>query len=214
MPTSKLLWNGSKTAPFTVALAHGAGAPMDTPFMTFFAEGLAKRGFRVARFEFPYMAARRKDGKKKPPDRQPVLLEAWRAVIDEIGAGNLVIGGKSMGGRMASLIADEAAKEGTVRGLLCLGYPFYGAGRKDKPRTEHLATLRTPTLICQGTRDPMGDKESVSALTLSKKIRLHWAEDGDHDLKPRKASGLTHEQNLTAALDAAAKFLAGLASKS
>lgn len=180
---------------------------MDTPFMTFFAEGLAKHGYRVARFEFPYMAARRTDGKRKPPDRQPILLDTWRAVIAEIGASSLVIGGKSMGGRMASLIADEAK----VRGLLCLGYPFYGAGRKDKPRTEHLKTLKTPTLICQGTRDPMGDHDSVTALTLSKKIRIHWAPDGDHDLKPRKASGVTHDQNLTAALDAAAAFLAGLA---
>ncbi len=207
--TPKLLWNGKKSAALTIALAHGAGAPMDTPFMTFFAEGLAKHGYRVSRFEFPYMAARRKDGKRRPPDRQPVLLDTWRAVIDEIGAAKLVIGGKSMGGRMASLIADDVG----VRGLLCLGYPFYGAGRRDKPRTEHLLKLKTPTLICQGTRDPMGDQATVAKLTLSKKIRLHWAEDGDHDLKPRKASGLTHAQNLTVALDAAAQFLAGLASK-
>ena len=179
---------------------------MDTPFMKFVAEGLAARGFRVARFEFPYMAARRETGRRKPPDRQPILLDTWRAVIDEIGADKLVIGGKSMGGRMASLIADDAK----VRGLVCLGYPFYGAGHKDKPRTEHLKVLKTPTLICQGTRDPMGDREAVLALTLSKKIRLNWAEDGDHDLKPRKASGHTHDQNLTAALDAAAAFLSAL----
>jgi len=202
----ELTFNGHKRASLTIALAHGAGAPMDTPFMDFFAEGLAAKGFRVARFEFPYMAARRASGKRRPPDRQPVLLDTWRAVIAEIGADKLVIGGKSMGGRMASLIADEAK----VKGLLCLGYPFYGAGRKDKPRTEHLAGLKTPTLICQGTRDPMGDREAVSKLTLSGKIRLQWAEDGNHDLRPRKASGLTHGQNLTAALDAAASFLAGL----
>ncbi len=200
------LWNGPQKSELTVALAHGAGAPMDTPFMNFFAEGLAAKGYRIARFEFPYMAARRDSGKRKPPDRQPVLMETWRVLIAEIGADQLVTGGKSMGGRMASLIADEAK----VRGLLCLGYPFYGAGRKDKPRTEHLKTLKTPTLICQGTRDPMGDRESVSALTLSKKIRLNWAEDGDHDLKPRKASGRTHEQNMTAALDAATLFLSAL----
>jgi len=178
---------------------------MDTPFMTFFAEGLAARGYRVARFEFPYMAARRTHGNRKPPDRQPILLETWRAVIKELG-DDMVIGGKSMGGRMASLIADEIK----VKGLLCLGYPFYGAGRKDKPRTAHLNDLKTTTLICQGSRDPMGDREAVSALTLSRAIRIHWAEDGDHDLKPRRASGLTHDQNLTAALDAATSFLAGL----
>jgi len=201
-----LTWNGPKKFALTIALAHGAGAPMDTPFMTFFAEGLAKAGYRVARFEFPYMAVRRETGKRKPPDRQPVLLDTWRSAIAEIGADNLVIGGKSMGGRMASLIADEAG----VRGLLCLGYPFYGAGRKDKPRIEHLLTLKTPTLICQGTRDPMGDAVSVKKLKLSKSIHIHWAEDGDHDLKPRKASGLTHDQNLTSALDAAQAFLAAL----
>ena len=207
MAASELLLNGAKSAPLTIALAHGAGAPMDTPFMTFFAEGLAAKGYRVARFEFPYMAARRTDGKRKPPDRQPILLETWRSVIEDLGPEKLIIGGKSMGGRMASLIADETG----VRGLLCLGYPFYGAGRKDKPRIEHLLTLKTPTLISQGTRDPMGDATSVKKLKLSKSIRIHWAEDGDHDLKPRKASGLTHDQNLTSALDASAAFLAALA---
>lgn len=202
-----LLWNGPKRSALTVALAHGAGAPMDTPFMAFFAEGLAQRGYRVARFEFPYMAALRETGKQKPPDRQPLLLETWRAVIEEIGADTLVIGGKSMGGRMASLIADDAS----VRGLLCLGYPFYGAGRKDKPRTEHLLKLKTSTLICQGRRDPMGDFDTVTKLKLAKSIRLHWADDGDHDLKPRKSSGVTHDQNLTSALDATEAFLAALA---
>ena len=207
----KLIWDGPAKAPLTVLLAHGAGAPMDTPFMTFFAEGLGGRGYRAGRFEFPYMAARRpsgnsEGGKRKPPDRMPVLLETWKAVIAEVKKP-LVIGGKSMGGRMASLIADDAG----VAGLLCLGYPFFGAGRKHDPnRVGHLVHLKTPTLICQGTRDPMGDKETVEGLTLSRKIHLSWAEDGDHDLKPRKASGRTHAQNLNAALDAADKFLAGL----
>ncbi len=205
--TPKLLIAGPTSAPLTVVLAHGAGAPMDTPFMAFFAAGLAEAGYRTVRFEFPYMAARRDTGAKKPPDRQPVLLETWRAVIAAAGPQNLVIGGKSMGGRMASLIADEAK----VRGLICLGYPFYGAGRKDKPRIEHLLSLKTTTLICQGARDPMGDKESVSALKLAPVIKVHWAPDGDHDLKPRRASGHTHDENLTDALDAARAFLAALA---
>ena len=183
-------------------LAHGAGAPMDTPFMTFFAEGLAAQGFRVGRFEFPYMAARR-SGQRKPPDREPVLLNAWREVIAGVKTP-IVIGGKSMGGRMASLIADEVK----AAGLLCLGYPFVGMGGKENPkRTAHLAALKTPTLICQGIRDPMGNREFVTGLALSRKIRVFWAEDGDHDLKPRKASGRTHDQNLADALDAAGQFL-------
>jgi predicted alpha/beta-hydrolase family hydrolase len=204
---AQFLTNGPKSAKLTIALAHGAGAPMDTPFMTFFAEGLAKAGHRCVRFEFPYMAARRKSGTRKPPDRQPVLLETWRSVIGEFGAEQLVIGGKSMGGRMATLIADEAK----VRGLVCLGYPFYGAGRKDKPRIEHLLTLKTKTLMCQGERDPMGDKPSISALKLPRSIKIHWLPDGDHDLKPRKASGRTHDENLRDALDATLAFLAALA---
>lgn len=182
---------------------------MDTPFMNFFAEGIAAAKHRVGRFEFPYMAARRANGRKRPPDREPVLLATWREMIGAV-AGPVVIGGKSMGGRMASLIAAGADCPEQVCGLLCLGYPFYGAGRKDKPRTVHLAALKTPTLICQGTRDPMGDRESVTAMKLPRNIKVHWAEDGNHDLAPRKASGLTTEGNWQGALDAAITFLARL----
>jgi predicted alpha/beta-hydrolase family hydrolase len=207
---TELLFTGPKKSHLTVILTHGAGAPMDTPFMDFFAEGIAAAKMRVARFEFPYMAERRKDGRKRPPDREPILLATWREAIAEVG-GSVVIGGKSMGGRMASLIAAASDCPAEVQGLLCLGYPFYGAGRKDKPRTAHLAALKVPTLICQGTRDPMGDKESVTVLKLSRGIKVHWAEDGNHDLAPRKASGLTTEGTWQGALDAAMAFLARLA---
>jgi uncharacterized protein len=193
-------------ASLTFAFAHGAGAPMDTPFMTFFAEGLAARGWRVVRFEFPYMARRRREDRRPPPDRQPVLLETWRRVIDALDPDRLVIGGKSMGGRMASLLADDAR----VRGLACLGYPFHPAGKAERLRTEHLATLRTPCLICQGTRDALGNAEEVAGYALSPSIRLHWAADGDHDLKPRKASGRTAEQNWSDALDALDGFFRSL----
>ena len=206
-PPPTLLWTGPTGTPLTLLLAHGAGAPMDTPFMTFFAEGLATKGYRVGRFEFPYMAERRMTGKRKPPNPASVLLDTWRAVIEACGNTRIVIGGKSMGGRMATMIADEVK----ASGLVCLGYPFYGAGRRDKPRIAHLETLNTPTLICQGERDTMGDKASISALTLSPAIAIHWCPDGDHDLKPRKASGLTHEHNLNSALDAGLAFLAALA---
>jgi len=194
-------------APLTFAFAHGAGAPRDTPFMSFFAEGLAARGWRVVRFEFPYMARRRGEGSRPPPDRQPVLLETWRRVVAALGPERLVIGGKSMGGRMASLVADEAG----VRGLACLGYPFHPAGRPERLRTGHLADLEAPGLICQGTRDALGSAEEVAGYALSGSIRLHWATDGDHDLKPRKASGRTTEQNWTAALDALDGFFRSLA---
>ena len=168
------------------------------------AEGLAKRGLRVARFEFPYMAERRLMQIKKPPNRTPVLLETWNTAIAELGfPSRLVIGGKSLGGRMASMVADETG----VAGLVCLGYPFHSPGKLASPdRLEHLGSLKTPTLICQGTRDPFGRPEEVSSYNLSSQILVHWLTDGDHNLKPRKKSGRTAEQNLEEALDAILKF--------
>ncbi len=201
MSLPDFLLDGPKRGPM-IALAHGAGAPMDSPFMVAFAEGLAAHGLRVARFEFPYMAGRRTGG-KRPPDRQPVLLDTWRAVIDHFGADKLVIGGKSMGGRMASMVADEM----NVRGLVCLGYPFCAPGKVDKPRVAHLESLKTPTLICQGERDTMGNRDAVAGYTLSKNIRLHWLADGDHGFKPRKASGRTEAENWAEAIDAVADFV-------
>ena len=204
---TEIIFTGAKSAPLTVGLAHGAGAPMDSPFMDAFADGLAARGLRCARFEFPYMAQRRDDGKKRPPNPARVLLATWREVIDEIGRDRLVIGGKSMGGRMASMIAAELESEGApVRGVACLGYPFHPPGKPEKLRTEHLENLKTPTLICQGTRDPFGTREEVPAYLLSKKIKLRWLEDGDHGFKPRKASGRTEQQNWDDALDAIKAF--------
>ena len=200
------LFDGPKSAPLTLALAHGAGAPMDSPAMTHHAEGLAGQGIRVARFEFPYMAARRLGGKQKPPDREPKLLETWRAVIAALGPERLVIGGRSMGGRMASLLADEAG----VRALVCISYPFHPPGKPERLRTGHLEAIRTPTLIVQGSRDPFGSPEEVAGYSLSPAIRLHWCEDGDHGLKPRKASGRTEVQNWEEAEAAIAAFLAEL----
>ena len=197
-----LLVDGPAKSHWTVALAHGAGAAMDTPFMAFFAEGLAAAGFRVARFEFPYMAQRRQIGKQRPPDREPVLRESWLAVIEQLGAQNLIIGGKSLGGRIASLVADEAG----VAGLVCLGYPFHPTDKPDKLRVEHLRELKTPTLIVQGERDAFGNKDDVAAYKLSKAIHVHWLPDGDHSFKPRKASGRTERENLEEGVAAVAEF--------
>jgi predicted alpha/beta-hydrolase family hydrolase len=185
-----------------IALAHGAGAPMDSPFMQSVAAGLAEHGFRVIRFEFPYLAQRRTGGKSRPPDKEPVLRQAWREVIDTLGPARLVIGGKSLGGRIASLVADEAG----VAGLICLGYPFHPTGQPDRLRVEHLRQLQTPTLILQGERDPFGNRDDVAGYKLSDRIRLHWLADGDHSFKPRKASGRTEQENWNEAIHAAAEF--------
>lgn len=200
------LFNGPKTSEQTVVLAHGAGAPMDSDFMNVIAAGLADHGLRVARFEFPYMIKRRDDGKRRPPDRAPVLLQSYLDVAAELGPENLIIGGKSMGGRIASMVADEAG----VAGLVCLGYPFHPPGKPDKLRTEHLAGLKTPALILQGERDPFGKREEVAGYTLSKSINVAFLPDGDHDLKPRKASGRTRAENRAEAVDRIADFVSRL----
>lgn len=182
---TELLFTGPQHGP-RLALAHGAGAPMDSGFMTFMADALAEHGVRVARFEFPYMATRRGGGTKRPPDSQAVLLDTWRHVVRQLGDPSmLVIGGKSMGGRMASLIADELG----VRGLVCLGYPFHPPGKPEQTRTAHLEHLRTPTLIVQGTRDALGTIEDVRGYALSPVIRIHWIDGGNHDLTALKKSG-------------------------
>lgn len=201
-----LLCNGHKDVKWRVALAHGAGAGMDTPFMNAFAEGIAGAGLRVARFEFPYMAGFRRTGQKRPPDRAPVLRETWRQVITMLGCERLVIGGKSMGGRIASLVADEAG----AFGLVCLGYPFHPTGKPDQLRVEHLRTIQTSTLILQGTCDPFGGREEVEGYRLPPSVRVHWLEDGDHDFTPRKASGRTAEQNWQEAIAAAVAFIGRL----
>lgn len=208
----KFLFDGPEQARVTILLAHGAGAPMDSASMTATADALATAGFRVARFEFSYMAARRQ-GARKPPPRAETLNPEYRAAVAELGAkGPLIIGGKSMGGRVASMVADDLFGQGAATGLLCLGYPFHPPGKPEQLRTKHLATLEAPTLICQGTRDEFGTREDVAGYTLSPAIEVLWLEDGDHDLKPRKSvsgfSAADHLKTLAQAVSdwAAARF--------
>ena len=187
--------DGPDDAPATVLLAHGAGGAMDSPAMTTITHSLAAE-FRVARFEFGYMAARREGG-RRPPPRAEALTSEYRAAVGRLPfTGSLVIGGKSMGGRVASMIADELRDSGQVAGLLCIGYPFHPPGRPGQLRTRHLETIRTPTLICQGARDPFGAREEVCAYPLSEAVEILWLEDGDHDLKPRRSSGFTRTDHL------------------
>jgi hypothetical protein len=194
----RFLMLGPENAETTILLAHGAGAPMDSQSMTAASQALASAGFRVARFEFAYMAARRTSGKSKPPPKAETLNPEYLDAVEDLGAsGRLIIGGKSMGGRVASMVADELYGKGAIAGLLCLGYPFHPPGKLDKPRTAHLETLKTPALICQGTRDEFGTREEVADYALSKQIDILWLEDGDHDLKPRKKiSGFSASEHL------------------
>ena len=209
-----LLVTGPDAAATTVLLAHGAGAGMDSPFMNHMGDLLGARGLRVVRFEFPYMASRRATGKRKPAPKAETLQDAYKTAVADASArfpGPLVIGGKSMGGRVASLVADELRAAGTIAGLACLGYPFHPPGMPDKLRTAHLAQMACPALIMQGERDPFGARAEVEAYRLSPAIRIAWIGDGDHDLGPRGGSGFTRKGNLAAAADALAAFVAGIA---
>jgi predicted alpha/beta-hydrolase family hydrolase len=204
---SEIISDGNIGARITLVLAHGAGAPMDHPFMNTIAAGIAGKDVRVVRFEFPYMAKRRTTGKSGAPDREPVLMQTWRDVIAKLGAPQgIVIGGKSMGGRIASMVADETG----VAGLICLGYPFHPPGAPTRLRTAHLEKLKTPALILQGTRDSFGLPEEVAKYRLAPKIRLVWIEDGDHSFKPRARSGATYDQNMATAIAQIKSFLAAL----
>jgi uncharacterized protein len=206
------LTNGPDDAGTALLLAHGAGAPMDSPFMEAIAGLIAAHHICVLRFEFPYMAARRQSGRRRPPPRAEVLCPVYREVVGEAArpGQRLVVGGKSMGGRVASMVADALYRDGMVAGLVCLGYPFHPPGKPDSLRTAHLETMSVPALVCQGERDPFGRRDEVEAWRLSPAVRLHWLADGDHDLAPRKARGLTKDDNWRGAAAAVASFAAGL----
>jgi uncharacterized protein len=186
--------------------AHGAGAGMETPFLRAIVALLAERGVTTYRFEFGYMAARRQ-GARKPPPRAERLTDEYRAAVAALPAGApLLIGGKSMGGRVASLVADELYREGRIVGLACFGYPFHPPKKPEQLRTAHLKALCCPALIAQGERDPFGTRAEVEGYGLSPGIGVHWAGDGDHDLAPRGGSGFTRKGNLAEAADAIADF--------
>jgi len=204
---TKFLITGPKDARVRFLCAHGAGKGMESPFLDTVADLLGERDIAVWRFEFGYMAARRDGGSRKPPPKAERLMDEYRAAVAELPrGGSVLIGGKSMGGRVASLVADELFGLGRIAGLVCLGYPFHPPKAPEKLRTAHLEALACPALIVQGERDPFGTRAEVEAFRLSSAIRLHWADDGDHDLGPRGASGFTRKGNLTAAADAIAAF--------
>lgn len=210
--TGRYLNSGTANSP-TFVFAHGAGAGMESDFMTQVAEGMAKQGVRVIRFEFPYMQIRRALGTKRPPDRAPKLLEHFKAELKAIG-GPLVIGGKSMGGRMASMLVAQLNEDqdpllDDIKGVVAFGYPFHPQGKPENLRAEHFENVSAPMLVLQGSRDKLGDRELVSGLVLPACMDMQWLEDGDHDLKPRKASGFTHDQHINQAISSAADFIKG-----
>jgi len=191
----------------TIILGHGAGANQLSGFMRLFAAGLAERGLDVVTFNFLYTEQGR-----KIPDPGPRLESCYRAVIDavvkdkKLKGNRVVIGGKSMGGRIASQVA--AAQPDDIDGLVFLGYPLHPPGRPDKPRSEHLPKIKAPMLFVQGSRDAFGTKQEIE--TIIKKLKLpaeHYSiEGGDHSFKVPKSAG-PQEQIYAEAMDAIAQWI-------
>ncbi|MEC8326891.1 MAG: alpha/beta family hydrolase [Pseudomonadota bacterium] len=186
-------------------LAHGAGAGMDSEFMVTMANNLAKLGVTVGLFDFEYMQQAKLEGKKRPPQRAPKLLAYFENILAEVDANlPLFIGGKSMGGRMASMLACEQS----VKGVVAFGYPFHPPGKPEKLRIEHFPDLNAPLAIIQGERDTFGKKDEVESYPVCDNVHTFWIPDGDHSLVPRKASGLTQLQNWQTAAEIASQFIA------
>jgi predicted alpha/beta-hydrolase family hydrolase len=170
-----------------VVLAHGAGNDMHNPFLVAVHEGLAREGFTTIRFNFPY-----KERGGRAPDPTPVLETCYRSVLAEVrndlAPRRLVIGGKSLGGRMASHLAAAGER---VDGLLFLGYPLHPAGRREQMRTAHLGRIPAPMLFLAGTRDPLCDLGLLQQTlkTLESDTTLHVIPDGDHSFIVLKRTG-------------------------
>ncbi len=196
-----------------VLLAHGAGAGLDAPPMVATADALAAAGIPVLRFEYPYCSAGR-----RAPDRPAVLLASTREAAAELGrrtglpAERLVLGGRSMGGRMCSLVVAEEAEPLSALGLLMLGYPLHAAGKPERRRDDHFSRITCPILFVSGTRDALAPKESLeqSATLIPGPVDFHWLETADHGFRPLKSSGLTPADVLQDVAEASIRWGKGL----
>ncbi|BBQ52091.1 alpha/beta fold hydrolase [Aeromonas jandaei] len=203
----EVIREGAVDAPVRILLAHGAGAGMEHAFLAELSRLLAGPDIEVVRFNFPYMSKRALDGKRRPPDRQPVLLDYWREMVREFAHPRLFLAGKSMGGRMAAEVSDEIYCEMNAAGLLILGYPFHPPARPDRWRGEVLKQINTPTLLLQGERDTFGSRAELADFPFSSAVSVHWLTDGDHGFKPRKSSGLCEQDNLQQAASRIRQFV-------
>lgn len=209
------LWTHPETPPIgTIILAHGAGAAMDSTFMEKMASAMAKEGFAVARFEFAYMAQRRNGGAKRPPPKADKLIGEFQTAVQSVMTqveGPIFIGGKSMGGRVAAMLAGGASLPGRVRGVVCLGYPFHPTGKADAEwRMEPLEQSKRPILIQQGERDPFGSHAELEEITLPALVSISYLGDGNHDFGPRGNHPATLDGNIHIAAQNSAEFAKAL----
>lgn len=200
--------------------AHGAGAGQQSPFMRQFVTSLAAQGVQVLCVDFPYMQQMQETGKRRPPPPIAQTLDQfaqWYALLADLFDEPLWIGGKSMGGRVATLfaskqptsnpLASELSSDSAVPGVVVAGYPFHPTKAPDKLRLDHWPAIACPMLILQGERDPFGTRDEVAGYTLPSNAQLAWLTDGDHDFKPRRFSGLTQTVLIDEATQIAASFV-------
>lgn len=194
LPLTKVLINTAAAAKARLLLAHGAGAGADSGFMHQLAQQLTEHNIEVWRFNFAYMQRFIDTGKRSLPAKMPLLQAEFSQQINNSPADlPLFIGGKSMGGRVASMLSQHSK----VKAVCAFGYPFH-APKKLNWRTEHFTTLASPLFIAQGERDSFGTKDELAAMQWPN-VAMHWLTDGDHDFKPRVKSGLTQQQLIAAA---------------
>ncbi|MEI8665969.1 alpha/beta hydrolase [Pseudoalteromonas sp. B28] len=186
--------------------AHGAGAGSDSDFMQHMAKLISEQGVDVGLFDFEYMQIAKKTNKRRPPERALKLLIYYEQVLTNAQPDlPLFIGGKSMGGRMASMLA--CSTEQSLSGVIAFGYPFHPPGKPEKLRTDHFADIVCPFLVLQGERDTFGTREELLTMKMPKQPLFTWLSDGDHSLKPRKKSGVTELQNRETAALSAVEFI-------
>jgi hypothetical protein len=209
---SSLLYLASKKdrAGVTVILGHGAGANQLHPFMRLFASGLAERGMDAITFNFLYMQQGR-----RVPDPKAKLEACYDAVIEsaignkKLKGNRLAIGGKSMGGRIASQVAAKPESADNVNALVFLGYPLHPPGKPEQLRDAHLKDVRAPMLFVQGSRDAFGTTDEIRAVIkrLHLPATLHTIEGGDHSLKVPRSSGMSQQEIYESTLDEIARWL-------
>jgi hypothetical protein len=213
----EVLTRGPANAPVGLIFAHGAGAPMTSPFLEALSTHIAGRGIAISRFEFAYMCVRRQ-GKRRPPPKAELLIGEFIDAVEQIRTSQakqrpLVIGGKSMGGRVASMVAEDLYNEGKIAGLAVAGYPFHPPGRPQTPRVAHLAAMTCPGLIVQGDRDPFGRPEEISGYALPNPLSVTFVPGGDHDMRTPRGHYPSSKQALMIAAEAIAEFCLAVAKR-
>ena len=190
-----------------VLMAHGAGAGQDSSFMQWLRQSLAENGVQTLAFEFVYMQRMREEKRRRPPPKIDILINEmalWCDIVSHEKMPAPWLGGKSLGGRVASMLA---ARDGAA-GLVLCGYPFHPPRKPDRTRLAHWPGIVCPTVVAQGTRDPFGKRDEVESYDMPNCVKVHFLDDGEHDWKPRKASGLTQQQLIMEAAEFIAETMA------